>query len=87
MKNPQSLQRLRDRVQEAVDELARLRQENAALYERIEELEARPAVDPDLTLLTFDEDPASLRRKVEGFIASIDAYLAGEQPTESDPAA
>lgn len=85
LKNPKSLERLRERVQEAVDELTRLREENAALHEHIEALEARPAVDPELTLLTLDEDPAVLRRKIEGFIATIDAYLA-EEDNEAESA-
>lgn len=78
LKSPQSLERLRDRVQAAVHELDRLRKENAALTERIEDLEARPALDVDGTLLAFDENPDTLREKVEGFIHAIDQYLAKE---------
>ena len=82
LRNPRSLERLRDRVQEAADELERLREENAALRERIEALETRPPVDPDATMLTFDEDPEALRRKVESFIDAIDAYLADAAPDD-----
>lgn len=78
LKNPQSLERLRDRVKKAARELERLRQENAALAERIRHLEARPAVDLEGTVLAFDEDPDLLREKVEGFIQAIDTYLAKE---------
>jgi len=78
LKSPQSLERLRDRVQAAVNELDRLRKENAALTERIEHLETRPTLDVDGTLLTFDENPDALREKVEGFINTIDEYLAKE---------
>ena len=78
LKNPQSLERLRDRVKKAARELERLRQENAALAERIRLLEARPAVDLEGTVLAFDEDPDLLREKVEGFIQAIDTYLAKE---------
>ncbi len=76
LKSPQSLERLRDRVREAARELERLRKENTALATRIRELEARPAVDAEGTLLIFDEDPDVLREKVEGFIEALDKYLA-----------
>ena len=78
LKNPQSLERLRDRVKKAARELERLRLENAALAERIRHLEARPAVDLEGTVLAFDEDPDLLREKIEGFIQAIDTYLAKE---------
>ena len=79
LKGTQSLERLRDRVRQAARELARLRQENATLHDRLAALESRPAVDPDATaVLGFDEDPEALRAKIEGFIEAIDAYLEQE---------
>lgn len=78
LQNPQSLERLRERVKQAVHELDRLRQENAALAQRLQQLEARPDVDFDGTVITVDADPEALREKVEGFIKTIDAYLARE---------
>lgn len=78
LKSPQSLERLRDRVQTAVRELDRLHKENAVLTERIKDLEKRPAIDGVGTLLDFDENPDTLREKVEGFIEAIDQYLAKE---------
>lgn len=82
LRHPRSLERLRDRVQAVADELERLREENAALRDRIEELETRPPTDPDLTTITFDDDPETLRRTVEGFIEAIDAYLAEADASE-----
>ena len=79
LKNPQSLERLRDRVKQAAHELDRLRQENAALAQRIQQLETRPAADFDGTVLAFDTDPDALREKVKGFIKTIDTYLAKEE--------
>ena len=78
LKSPQSLERLRDRVKKAARELERLRAENAALTERIRQLETSPAVDLEGTVLAFDEDPDILREKVEGFIKTIDEYLTRE---------
>lgn len=78
LKNPESLVRLRDRVKKTAQELERLRQENRALRERIEHLEARPTIDIDGSVLTFEEAPDILRGKIESFIEAIDTYLAQE---------
>lgn len=78
LKSLQSLERLRERVKQAAHELERLRKENAALAEGIEQLETHPDIDLDGTMFTFDADPDVLREKVEGFIKTIDAYLARE---------
>ncbi len=78
LKSPQSLERLRERVKQAAHELERLRKENAALAERIEQLETHPDIDLDGTVFTFDADSDVLREKVEGFIKTIDAYLVRE---------
>ena len=59
-------------------ELDRLHKENAALAERIRHLETRPDIDLDGTVLAFEADPDVLRKKVEGFIKTIDTYLAKE---------
>ncbi len=48
------------------------------MTKRIEELETRPAVAADGSLLAFDEDPEALRAQVERFIQTIDTYLAKE---------
>ncbi len=78
LQSPQSLVRLRERVKQAAHELERLRKENAALAERIEQLETHPDINLDGTVFAFDADPDVLREKVEGFIKTIDAYLARE---------
>lgn len=79
LKSTGSLERLRDRVETAAHELKRLREENQALSERINELEARPNVDPQGTFLSLDHDPELLRRKISGFIEAIDRYLENER--------
>ncbi len=78
LRDSQPLARLRERVQSAAHEIVRLREENAALAERIARLEAVPA--EAATVIRLDEDPEALRRKVTGFIEAIDEYLAREQP-------
>jgi hypothetical protein len=84
MKSPKSLERLRDRVGEAAREILRLRKENAALAQRLEELEAQQAaLPPGGTMLTFEKDPEILRKQVEHFIQTIDQYL--DQEKENNP--
>lgn len=79
LKGIASLERLRDRVATAAHEMKRLREENAALSERIKELETRPAVDPEGTFLSFEQDPEHLKRKITAFMEAIDSYLERER--------
>lgn len=79
-----SLERLRERVEAAARELERLRRDNVLLARRIAELESRPEVAQDEAFVVFEEDRESLRRKVEGFIQAIDAYLARERERSSE---
>ncbi len=83
-----ALERLRGQVESAVTEIERLREQNAALAERIGQLEE--AVSGESPVLPLDGDPASLRDKVKGFIDAIDRALATGEPPEglvSSPAA
>ena len=82
LKGTRALRKLRDRVELAANELMRLREENTALQQRIEELESMPAGDGGEGLLFLDTDPETLKRKVEGFIQSIDNYLENKEPAE-----
>lgn len=71
-----SLDELHRQVEATVQEIRRLRQENETLRRRIRELERRPNVDPETqAFVRFDDEPATLRRKVEGFIEAIDRHL------------
>ncbi len=79
LKGNESLRRLRTRILKTAEELERLRHENAALLERIRELEDRPTLDLERTVVTLDEDPEDVREKVNEFIQIIDEYL------EADP--
>ena len=75
-----ALARLRTRVENAVAEIERLRDENAALAERVGYLEE--AVSGEPPVLPLDGDPESLRDKVKGFIEAIDRALATGEPPE-----
>lgn len=71
-----ALDELHRQVEAAVQEIRQLREENETLRRRIRELERRPEVDPEKeAFVRFDEEPATLRRKVEGFIEAIDRHL------------
>ncbi len=78
LKSLQSLELLRDRIEQAAFELKRLRQENQALTHRIHALETRHAAHPDQTQVTLDEPPQALEQKVKRFIKAIDQYLNEE---------
>lgn len=84
LKGTRALRKLRDHVERAANELVRLREENEALQQRIETLESTPASNggDEAGLLLLDTDPATLKRKVEGFIQSIDNYLDNKDPLE-----
>lgn len=77
--SPPALERLRAQVSRAADEIERLRDENRRLRQRVQALERRPAVDEDQAFITLDH-PEDLRRQIEGFIDTIDAYL--DEPTD-----
>lgn len=82
-KGTRSLERLKDRIQLAVRELRRLRDENAALAQQVEALQQRASGSAEGTPVVFTEDPAQLRTRIDSFIETIDQYLA--HAAEPDP--
>lgn len=78
-----ALERLRAQVNRAADEIERLRAENRRLQERVETLEQRPDVSQDEAFITLD-DPEALRRQIQDFIDTIDAYLDEPTPEPDD---
>ena len=81
---PPALERLRAQVNRAADEIERLHAENRRLRQRVKALEQRPAVGENQAFVTLD-DPEALRRQIEGFIDTIDAYL-GDDTSNTDDA-
>lgn len=79
------LQRLHARVEQAVETIDRLRDENERLRQRVAELESRPAVPDDKTLLLMDDDREALREQIAGFIDAIDRYLDTDAPADAPP--
>jgi predicted nucleic acid-binding Zn-ribbon protein len=78
LRKVESLERLRDRVEAAADEIVRLRGENARMASDISELRSSLTEAREAPRLVFDEDPTELRAKVRSFIAAIDEYLQTE---------
>lgn len=78
------VRQLRAQVQRAVTTIQRLRAENRQLRERVEELEVRPDVPADKTVLALDDDPEGLRKQITEFIEAIDLYLEEGDPPSSD---
>ncbi len=75
LKGTRSLERLRDRIDLAVKELARLREENAALQKQLDSFQSHGIEAMDGTPVVFTESPSALRTKVENFIEAIDRYI------------
>jgi regulator of replication initiation timing len=71
----EAVKHLHTQVARAVTAIESLREENRRLRERVEELEQRPEVAEDETVVTFPADPESLRETINRFIDAIDVYL------------
>ena len=73
-----ALSRLRERVEDAVREVARLRAQNADLAGRVADLQGQlDGGEAPAFALGPVGDPAVLRATIEGFIGAIDEVLAG----------
>ena len=87
-----TIERLQDTIEHAVETIASLRAENARLSERVRVLEQRPDVPDDATVVALDDSPDALREQIRGFITLIDEYLnagdgaAAPAPLSSLPA-
>lgn len=78
LKGTRALERLRNRIDLAVKELHRLREENIALKR---ELEAVQKVKDDAvegTPVVFTESPDELRQKLEDYIALVNELIEAE---------
>jgi predicted nuclease with TOPRIM domain len=71
----EAVKHLHTQVARAVTAIESLKEENRRLRERVEELEQRPEVAEDETVVTFPADPESLRETINRFIDAIDVYL------------
>lgn len=78
LRKVESLERLRDRVEAAANEIVRLRAENRQMERSFIELERRVNAESERPTIAFDEDPDALRQKVRSFIDAIDNYLDHE---------
>jgi len=74
------LRRLHQRVRQAAEVIEQLRAENERLRRHIRELKARPVLPDAETVLTLDEDPDTVRRRITDFIDAIDTYLEATEP-------
>ena len=84
-----AVRRLQAQVERAATALNRLRAENERLRHRVEELEQRPALQPNTTTFVLDDEPDALRNRISTFIDAVDAYLEDgtSAPTDAGPPA
>ncbi|MDX1439626.1 MAG: hypothetical protein R3284_06970 [Rubricoccaceae bacterium] len=80
----EALALLRKRVEAAIREIERLRNENEELRSRVAEMETHTKGSQTMLSLFSDEDsPEELRARIEGFIDTIDAILAPAESSET----
>ena len=81
LQNNNSLLRLQKQVRAAVDELDRLRQENAELHQRIQELTTPSPENAPVADATSDEQEVAAT--VERFEKILDGYLESEEDKDA----
>ena len=72
---PASLDALRRRIEEAIQTIKQLRATNAALEERVRDLEKRPAVHPDHAFFSVPRTPDALKNDLRSFIETLDEHI------------
>lgn len=75
MDGTRSLERLRTRIELAVKELRRLREENGALRKELKTARKAQTAPQDGSTVHFNESPAELRKQVQELIDAIDDYI------------
>jgi hypothetical protein len=87
LKGTRSLERLRNRIDLAVKELHRLREENTALRRELDAVHKGSRDDGDGTQVVFTESPDELRRKLEDYIGLVNELIEAENSgTETEEA-
>lgn len=75
MDGTRSLERLRDRVDLAVKELRRLREENGALRKELAAARKTKTAPEDGSTIHFNESPGELRKQVQVLIDVLDDHI------------
>lgn len=83
----QALERLRDRIDLAVKELHRLREENAALHKELDAIRRGGKSVVDGTEVQFTESADALRAQLNRYIGTIDELIRKEESAASGPEA
>ncbi len=78
LKGTRALESLRNRIDLAVKELHRLREENTALRRELDAVQNRKDDSVDGTQVVFTESPDELRQKLEDYIAMINELIEAE---------
>lgn len=78
LKGTRALERLRNRIDLAVKELHRLREENTVLRREMEAVQNRKDDTVDGTQVVFTESPDELRQKLEDYLALVNELIEAE---------
>lgn len=84
-KGTQALERLRDRIELAVKELHRLREDNQLLQRELEAVRRHGLDGVEGTTVVFNESPSTLRKKIESYISTIDRQIEQVEAEQAAP--
>lgn len=86
LKGTRALEGLRDRIDLAVKELHRLREENTALRRELDAVQRGRDEGVDGTQVVFTESPDELRQKLEDYIALVNELIEAESDKATEEA-
>ncbi len=78
LKGTRALERLRNRIELAVKELHRLREENHALRRELEAMQRGAGAEIEGTQVVFSESGDDLKQQLEAYIGVIDGLIEAE---------
>ncbi|NNF05038.1 MAG: hypothetical protein HKN17_11300 [Rhodothermales bacterium] len=84
MDGTKSLERLRDRIDLAVRELRRLREENGALRKEVKALQKARSIPEEGATIHFNESPARLREEIQSLIEALDDRIEQARTSSAD---
>jgi len=81
-KGTRSLEGLKSRIDLAIKELYRLREENHHLHKELEMLRQKGHAPDDATTVVFSESASELQSQLEHYIRIVDRYIEQEESAE-----
>ena len=83
-KGTRSLEGLKSRIDLAIKELHRLREENHHLHKELEAQRTRGQSDGGGATIVFSESAADLQTQLEKYLRVVDRYIKAEEAAEQE---